>query len=46
MPLASATAPTDGGIYVWVTELAQRSPLLWTRSSASGPTTGRPCSPC
>nr|WSW70945.1 phosphatase PAP2 family protein [Streptomyces sp. NBC_00995] len=26
MPLASATAPTDGGIYVWVTELAQRSP--------------------
>lgn len=29
MPLASAASSFDGGLYTWVTELAQRSPAPW-----------------
>lgn len=46
MLLASTATSIDGGLYTWITELAQRSPPHWTPSSASGPTTGSSCSPC
>lgn len=46
MLLASAATSLDGGLYTWITELAQRSPPLWTPRSGSGPTSVSRSSPC
>lgn len=46
MPLASTATSIDGGLYTWITELAQRSPPRWIPRSASGRITDWPCSPC
>lgn len=46
MLLASAATSLDGGLYTSITELARRSPPLWTPRSTPGRTTASGSTPC